>query len=84
MYDQRYEEALQVLRPLVEEYPQNPLFQLAIGDLYAKLGRKPQAREAYRAAAASSNMAEPECHRKIQSLAESSMAALGGTALAGP
>ena len=26
-YDQRYEEALQVLRPLVEEYPQNPLFQ---------------------------------------------------------
>jgi len=52
-YDQRYEEALQVLRPLVEEYPQNPLFQLAIGDLYAKLGRKLQALEAYRAAATS-------------------------------
>jgi len=82
-YDQRYEEALQVLRPLVEEYPQNPLFQLAIGDLYAKLGRKPQALEAYRAAAASPNMPEPDCHRKIQSLVQESQAALGGTALAG-
>jgi len=82
-YDQRYEEALQVLRPLVEEYPQNPLFQLAIGDLYAKLGRKPQALEAYRAAATSPNMAEPACHRKIQSLVQASLASLGGTVLPG-
>ncbi len=82
-YDQRYEEALQVLRPLVEEYPQNPLFQLAIGDLYAKLGRKPQALEAYQAAAISPNMAEPACHRKIQTLVQASLAALGGTALPG-
>jgi tetratricopeptide (TPR) repeat protein len=82
-YDQRYEEALQVLRPLVEEYPQNPLFQLAIGDLYAKLGRKPQALEAYRAAAASANTAEPACQRKIQSLVQASLGALSGTALPG-
>jgi len=82
-YDQRYEEALQVLRPLVEEYPQNPLFQLAIGDLYAKLGRKPQALEAYRAAAASPNMTEPACHRKIQSLVQASLAALGAPVLPG-
>jgi len=82
-YDQRYEEALQVLRPLVEEYPQNPLFQLAIGDLYAKLGRKEQALEAYRAAAASPNMADPECHTKVQSLAHASLAALSGAALPG-
>jgi len=67
----------------VEEYPQNPLFQLAIGDLYAKLGRKPQALEAYRAAAASPNLAEPACHRNIQSLAQVSLAALGGTPLPG-
>ena len=82
-YDQRYEEALQVLRPLVEEYPQNPLFQLALGDLYAKLGRKPQALESYRAAAASPNMAEPACQRKIQSLVQVSLTALGGTDLPG-
>jgi tetratricopeptide (TPR) repeat protein len=82
-YDRRYEEALQVLRPLVEEYPQNPLFQLALGDLYAKLGRKPQALEAYQAAAASPNMAEPACHTKIQALVQASLAALSGTALPG-
>lgn len=82
-YDQRYEEALQVLRPLVEQYPQNPLFQLAIGDLYAKLGRKAQAQEAYRAAAASPNMADPECHRKVQSLVHASQAALGGVSMPG-
>ncbi len=82
-YDQRYEEALQVLRPLVEEYPQNPLFQLAIGDLYAKLGRKAQAVEAYNAAAASPNMAEPECHARVQSLVHASLAALGGTSSSG-
>ena len=83
-YDQRYEEALQVLRPLAEEYPQNPLFQLTIGDLYAKLGRKTQALEAYQAAAASPNMAEPACHRKIQSLAQASLASLRGTPSTGP
>ncbi len=82
-YDQRYEEALQVLGPLVEEYPQNQLFQLALGDLYAKLGRKPQALEAYQAAAASPNMAEPACQRKIQSLVQVSLTALGGTDLPG-
>jgi len=83
-YDQRYDEALQVLRPLVEEYPQNPLFQLALGDVYAKLGRKPQALEAYQAAAASPNMAEPACHRKIQALAQVSLAALRGAPSPGP
>ncbi len=51
-YDQRYEEALQVLTPLVQQYPGNAIFLLAQGDLYAKLGRKPLALEAYRAAQA--------------------------------
>src|SRR5260370_12859457 len=46
-YDQQYEKALTVLAPLVEKYPANPLFQLARGDLYAKLGRKQQALSCY-------------------------------------
>src|SRR5260370_552855 len=46
-YDQQYEKALNVLGPLVEKYPANPLFQLARGDLYAKLGRKQQALVCY-------------------------------------
>jgi tetratricopeptide (TPR) repeat protein len=82
-YDQRYEEALQVMRPLVEEYPQNPLFQLAIGDIYAKLGRKTEALEAYHAAAASPNMADPECHARVQFLVHASLAALNGASSPG-
>src|SRR5207248_5364432 len=51
-YDQQYEQALGILGPLAEKYPANPLFQLARGDLYAKLGRKLQAMVCYRAASA--------------------------------
>src|SRR2546423_42475 len=51
-YDQQYERALNILVPLAEKYPGNPLFQLARGDLYRKLGRKQQAAAGYRAASA--------------------------------
>src|SRR5229473_1270837 len=40
LYDQKYEQALQVATPLVEKYPENPIFRLVRGDLYGKLGRK--------------------------------------------
>src|SRR5207245_5578310 len=59
-YDQQYERALTIISPLAEKYPSNPLFQLARGDLLAKLGRKPQASECYRAAAVLP-VHEPEC-----------------------
>src|SRR6266850_8264162 len=49
-YDQQYEKALTIIGPLAEKYPANPLFQLARGDLYAKLGRKERALACYRAA----------------------------------
>src|SRR3989441_5039415 len=49
-YDQQYEKALGLLGPLAEKYPANPLFQLARGDLYAKLGRKQRALACYRVA----------------------------------
>ncbi len=51
-YDLQYEKALRVVGPLAEKYPANPLFQLARGDLYAKLGRKELALACYRAAGA--------------------------------
>jgi tetratricopeptide (TPR) repeat protein len=75
-YDHRYERALQVITPLVEKYPSNPIFQLAQGDLFAKLGRKEQAIERYRAAAAAP-MSDPECSEHIQELARASLAAVG-------
>ena len=75
-YDQQYERALTIISPLAEKYPSNPLFQLARGDLYAKLGRKPQALQCYRAAAALPRR-DPECEARIQQLVRASIAALG-------
>lgn len=75
-YDQQYERALAVISPLAEKYPCNPLFQLTRGDLNAKLGRKPQALQCYRAAAALP-VRDPECQTHIQQLARASIAALG-------
>src|SRR6266852_3711006 len=75
-YDQQYEKALNVLGPLVEKYPANPLFQLARGDLNAKLGRKQQALACYHAASALP-LQDAECQTHVQELVRASMAALG-------
>ena len=75
-YDQQYEHALEVIGPLVEKYPANPLFRLAEGDLYAKLGRKEKARDSYRAAI-SAELSDPECREHVQQLAHAAMSALG-------
>jgi tetratricopeptide (TPR) repeat protein len=75
-YDQLYEKALGVIGPLVEQYPSNPLFQLAKGDLYAKLGRKERAVACYQAAA-SIPVQDAECRARIQELARASLAAQG-------
>jgi predicted Zn-dependent protease len=75
-YDQQYEKALNVLGPLVEKYPENPLFQLARGDLYAKLGRKQQALVCYRAASAAP-VQNAECQAHVRDLVRVSIASLG-------
>jgi tetratricopeptide (TPR) repeat protein len=75
-YDQQYEKALGVIGPLAEKYPTNPLFQLARGDLYAKLGRKPQALLCYRAAGALP-VPDEECRVRLQELVRASIGALG-------
>src|SRR6266849_1302653 len=75
-YDQHYEKALNVLGPLLQKYPSNPLFQLARGDLYAKLGRKQQALACYHAAS-SLPVQNAECQSRVQELVRASIAALG-------
>jgi hypothetical protein len=75
-YDQQYIHALEVIGPLVQKYPSNPLFQLARGDLFAKLGRKEQARDCYRAADLAA-INDAECRRHVQELVKASLAALG-------
>jgi hypothetical protein len=76
LYDFKYEQALQVATPLVEKYPENPIFRLVRGDLYGKLGRKRLAIADYRAAVAAP-IADPACRRKIEQLVKESLAAQG-------
>jgi tetratricopeptide (TPR) repeat protein len=79
-YDQQYEKALDVLAPLAEKYPANPLFQMARGDLYAKLGRKQQALACYRAAGAAA-VQSAECQSHVRELVRAAVAALGAQQL---
>jgi tetratricopeptide (TPR) repeat protein len=74
-YDQQYGRALEVIGPLAEKYPSNPLFQLARGDLFAKLGRTERARDCYLAAGAAV-MNDAECRHHVQELVRASLAAL--------
>jgi tetratricopeptide (TPR) repeat protein len=71
-YDQHYERALEVISPLVQKYPSNPLFLLAQGDLYAKLGRRSKAVECYRAATAAP-VQDQECAAHIKELARAAL-----------
>jgi tetratricopeptide (TPR) repeat protein len=75
-YDLRYEQALAVVSPLADNYPTNPLFQLARGDLYAKLGRKQQALRSYRAAGALT-VSNAQCQARLKELVGVSIAVLG-------
>src|SRR5207302_1419099 len=77
-YDQQYEKALGAIGPLAEKHPANPLFQLARGDLYAKLGRKPKALASYRAAAALA-VPDKECQTRLRELVRVSVEALGAS-----
>jgi tetratricopeptide (TPR) repeat protein len=76
-YDQKYNEALEVIRPLAEKYPDNPVFQLMRGDLDAKLNRKTQAEASYSAAASGAEkLTDADCRKKINTLVDESLAAL--------
>jgi tetratricopeptide (TPR) repeat protein len=74
-YDQKYEQALEIAKPLVEKYPSNSLFQLIVGDLYAKLGRHGSAAEHYRAAAGVP-VTDAECRDQVQALVRASLTAI--------
>jgi tetratricopeptide (TPR) repeat protein len=80
-FDQRYEEALRMISPLRDEYPENPLFHLVQGDLYAKLGRRQQALAEYQAAV-QLKAPDEECRKKLDKLVRESEAAIGGSAAA--
>jgi tetratricopeptide (TPR) repeat protein len=75
-YNQQYQRALELISPLAAKYPSNAIFQLARGDLFAKLGRREEAAAIYRNAA-SLGISDPICRVHIQELVNASLQALG-------
>lgn len=69
MYDHEYARSLEVLSPLMEEFPRNPIFQLLHGEVLAKLGRKDPAAESFREAGEFS-AGDTLCERHLRTLAQ--------------
>jgi len=68
-----------MVEPLVAEYPQNAVFRLLLGDMYAKLARNDQAAAQFRAAehlAAEGKIADPACATRVREISHASLAAL--------
>jgi len=78
-HNRRYARAAELLEPLVAEYPQNPVFRLQLGNMYAKLGRKEQAAAQYQAAerlAANGKIADATCAKRVREVASAALKAL--------
>jgi hypothetical protein len=74
-YDQQFERAADILAPLAERYPNNPLFPLLIGDMNAKLNRKEKATANFHAA---ENLAarDTACGKRVAEVIRAALAAL--------
>jgi Tetratricopeptide repeat len=77
MYDHEYARALEVLSPLIDEFPRNPIFRLLQGEIQAKLGRKDPAEETFREAGEFSS-GDTLCDRHLRALAQELTTTLAG------
>lgn len=78
MYDRDYARSLEVVSPLVDEFPHNPIFHLLKGEIQAKLGHWDFAAASFREALQSSSGAT-YCERHIRALAQQSALTFAGT-----
>ncbi len=79
-YDQNYARAIELLMPLVEEYPTNPIFQLVLGDMHVKLGHYAQATK-YFLAAKTLTTHDAACDARIAKVATDALALLPASAV---
>jgi tetratricopeptide (TPR) repeat protein len=72
-YDAKYEDALADAQPLADRYPQNPLFQLLLGNINLQLGRKAAAAP-YFQAALNEAFPDPACAARLREIATALLA----------
>jgi len=77
MYDHEYARSLEVLSPLMEEFPRNPIFQLLRGEILSKMGRRDPAAESFREAGEFSS-GDTLCDRHLRALAQELTTTLAG------
>jgi hypothetical protein len=74
-YDHEDAHAAEVAAPLLKEYPQNPLFQLLVADIAAKLGHNDEAVSGLRAAVAAPGE-DPGCAARLAQVVREGLTAL--------
>jgi tetratricopeptide (TPR) repeat protein len=74
-FDEQYARSVELMEPLVKQYPDNPVFQLLLGNLYASLNRKDAAALHFRAAR-EIHVSDAACAAQVQDLAAAALAAL--------
>lgn len=75
-YDEQYARAIEVLAPLLERFPRNPIFHILLGDLQRKLGRGEEARRSFRRVQELVADGDSACHRRLGELAQAALPAL--------
>jgi len=71
-YDHDYERAIELMEPLVKQFPRNPVFHLLLGDMYAKLSRNEKAAASYETARRLAREDSP-CDTRIQQIAQQAL-----------
>ncbi len=74
-YERNYQRGLELMRPLVEQHPQNPVFHLLMGDLHSKLGHHAEAAASFRAAQQLTTADKP-CAARVALITQQALAAL--------
>jgi hypothetical protein len=78
-FDLDYARSIEIMTPLVNEFPQNPVFRLILADTHAKLGHKETAESEFRAAAAA-QVSDSACRVRVQQIVSQSLGILSASA----
>jgi len=73
--EQNYRRAVELLTPLVGQYPRNPIFRLLLGDMHAKLSHSAEAAEQFRTAQQLATGNGP-CAARVRAVAQQALGAL--------
>jgi hypothetical protein len=78
-YDLEYARSIEIMTPLVQQYPRNPIFQLILADTHAKLNHKEAAEAGFRTASTMPAFG-PDCAARIDEVTAQALASLAASA----